>query len=61
MIKDKFGNSEDKSIEIYLSELGWCEFSYYLLFYFFILFNKNFNEKFDKFFWCIDVKVFKVW
>ena len=33
-IKDKFGNSEDKSIETYLSELGWREFSYYLLFHF---------------------------
>ena len=42
-IKDKFGNSEDKSIETYLSELGWREFSYYLLFHFPTLPNKNFN------------------
>ena len=60
-IKDKFGNSEDKSIETYLSELGWREFSYYLLFHFPTLPNKNFNEKFDKFPWRTDAKALKAW
>ena len=60
-IKDKFGNSEDKSIETYLSELGWREFSYYLLFHFPTLPNKNFNDKFDKFPWRTDAKALKAW
>lgn len=60
-IKDKFGDSEDKSIDTYLSELGWREFSYYLLFHFPTLPNKNFNEKFDKFNWRSDSKALRAW
>ena len=60
-IKDKFGHSEDKSIDTYLSELGWREFSYYLLFHFPTLPNKNFNEKFDKFNWRSDNKALRAW
>ena len=60
-IKDKFGATEDKSIDTYLSELGWREFSYYLLFHFPTLPNKNFNDKFDKFPWRKDAKALKAW
>jgi deoxyribodipyrimidine photo-lyase len=60
-IKDKFGSTEDKSIDTYLSELGWREFSYYLLFHFPTLPNKNFNDKFDKFPWRKDAKALKAW
>lgn len=60
-IKDTFGATEDKSIDTYLSELGWREFSYYLLFHFPTLPNKNFNDKFDKFPWRKDAKALKAW
>lgn len=60
-IKDKFGNSEDKSIETYLSELGWREFSYYLLFHFPTLPSKNFNPKFDTFPWRKDPEALRAW
>ena len=58
VIKDKFGNSEDKSIEIN-GELGWREFSYYLLFHFPTLPNKNFNDN-DSLL-RTDVKALKAW
>ena len=60
-IKGKFGNTEDKSIDTYLSELGWREFSYYLLFHFPTLPNKNFNDKFDKFPWRQSAKDLNAW
>ncbi|WP_218311126.1 cryptochrome/photolyase family protein [Alteromonas antoniana] len=50
-IKDKFGDTDDKNIDTFLSELGWREFSYYLLYHFPTLPNRNFNDKFDKFPW----------
>lgn len=42
---------ENKDLDVYLSELGWREFSYYLLFHFPELPTKNFNAKFDYFPW----------
>ncbi|MDO6565869.1 deoxyribodipyrimidine photo-lyase [Alteromonas sp. 1_MG-2023] len=60
-IKNKFESSEDKSIDTYLSELGWREFSYYLLFHFPTIPKKNFNDKFDKFNWRTDAKALKAW
>ncbi|GGW88568.1 cryptochrome/photolyase family protein [Alteromonas halophila] len=50
-IKDAFGNTDDKSIDTFLSELGWREFSYYLLYHFPTIPNKNFNDKFNDFPW----------
>ena len=41
----------DADLDCYLSELGWREFSYYLLYHFPNLPTKNFNPKFDKFEW----------
>lgn len=60
-IKDKFGSTEDKSIDTYLSELGWREFSYYLLYHFPTLPNKNFNDKFDNFPWRKDAESLRAW
>lgn len=42
---------ENKDLDVYLSELGWREFSYYLLFHFPQLPTKNFNARFDYFPW----------
>ncbi|QJR82622.1 deoxyribodipyrimidine photo-lyase [Alteromonas pelagimontana] len=50
-VKDAYGDTENKNIDTFLSELGWREFSYYLLFYFPDLATKNFNPKFDTFPW----------
>lgn len=47
-----FDNAFDnKDIDVYLSELGWREFSYYLLFHWPEIQHKNFNSKFDHFRW----------
>ena len=60
-IKDRFGDSEDKSIETFLSELAWREFSYYLLYHFPTLPVSNFNPVFNKFPWRNDVKALDAW
>jgi len=60
-IKNKFETTEDRNIDTYLSELGWREFSYYLLYHFPSLPSKNFNEKFDKFKWRRDAKALNAW
>ena len=60
-IKGRFGDSEDKSIETFLSELAWREFSYYLLYHFPTLPVNNFNPRFDKFPWRNDENALKAW
>lgn len=40
-----------EGVQCFLSEIGWREFSYYLLYYFPTLSHKNFQAKFDKFPW----------
>lgn len=50
-ILDAFGGSDNENIYTYLSELGWREFSYYLLFHWPSLPTNNFNAKFDRFCW----------
>ncbi|MFC4699456.1 cryptochrome/photolyase family protein [Glaciecola siphonariae] len=51
-IKDAFhGNTSGEGVDTYLSEIGWREFSYYLLYHFNDIQKRNFNEKFDKFPW----------
>lgn len=49
-IKDHFQN-DIKSIDKFLAELGWREFSYYLLYHFPELPVQNFNQRFDAFPW----------
>jgi deoxyribodipyrimidine photo-lyase len=51
-IKDGFnGNVSGEGVDTYLSEIGWREFSYYLLYHFDDMQKRNFNSKFDKFPW----------
>lgn len=60
-IKDAFGNSDDKNIDTYLSELGWREFAHHLIYHFPDFPDKNFNEKFDKFPWRRSQKDLEAW
>jgi deoxyribodipyrimidine photo-lyase len=50
-VLDAFGGNDNENIYTYLSELGWREFSYYLLFHWPSLPTNNFNAKFDRFCW----------
>lgn len=45
----------------FLSELGWREFSYHLLFHFPDIVTENFNRKFDDFRWRDDERDLKLW
>ena len=47
--------------DTFLSEMGWREFSYYLLFYFPDLPRKNLQTKFDKFSWDNNTSFLKAW
>jgi deoxyribodipyrimidine photo-lyase len=50
-----------KAAAKFLSELGWREFSYHLLFHFSDLPNANFRAAFDSFPWRRDTKALKAW
>ncbi len=54
-------HSEDENLDCYLSELGWREFSYYLLYHFPTLPEKNFQKKFDHFSWGNQQKMLRAW
>jgi len=45
----------------FLSEVGWREFSYYLLYYFPELETKNFKDKFDNFPWQNNQELLRKW
>lgn len=61
-VLDAFGGSmEQKGVYTYLSELGWREFSYYLLYHFNDIQTRNFNRKFDNFPWQDKQKHLKAW
>ncbi|WP_100657347.1 cryptochrome/photolyase family protein [Alteromonas flava] len=60
-ILDKFGGRDNESIDTYLSELGWREFSYYLLYHWPEITQTNFNEKFDKFPWNDEKEALLAW
>jgi deoxyribodipyrimidine photo-lyase len=45
----------------FCSELGWREFSYYLLYYFPDLPKQNLNSKFDAFPWSQDLDLLRCW
>lgn len=60
-IKDTFGDTDDQSIDTFLSELGWREFSYYLLYHYPTLPNKNFNDKFSRFPWRSSQSDLQAW
>lgn len=52
---------KNSDIDSFLSEIGWREFSYYLLYHFPELPYKNFQNNFDKFPWEYDDKLFRAW
>lgn len=51
----------EKTINTFLSEVGWREFSYYLLYHFPDLPKKNFRSAFDKFSWKNSASLLKKW
>ena len=53
--------ASDKDIDHFRSELGWREFSYYLLYHFPDLPRTNFQKKFDRFPWREDEKSLRAW
>jgi deoxyribodipyrimidine photo-lyase len=55
------GDIHQVGLDCFLSELGWREFSHYLLYHFPELPTKNFNSKFDHFVWQNDDDALKVW
>lgn len=52
---------QDSNTDVFLSELGWREFSYNLLYHFPELPYKNLREKFDSFPWKEDESNLKLW
>ena len=52
---------EDDNTLHFHSELGWREFSYYLLYHFPDLPDKNFQKKFDSFPWKKDPETLRLW
>ena len=60
-VKDHFRDDSIKSIDKYLAELGWREFSYYLLYHFPELPTKNVSSRFDRFPWLDDPTSLKAW
>lgn len=48
-------------LECFLSELGWREFSIYLLYHFPKMATQNLNEKFNKFKWDTSASKLKAW
>lgn len=50
-----------QDIDHFCSELGWREFSYYLLYHFPHLPKQNLNSKFDIFPWREDERLLKLW
>ncbi|MES2607819.1 MAG: deoxyribodipyrimidine photo-lyase [Pseudomonadota bacterium] len=51
----------ENDLDCFLSELGWREFSYYLLYHFPELPRKNFQSKFDHFPWQYNIDLLKAW
>ena len=52
---------EDRNIDHFCSELGWREFSYYLLYHFPFIEKENLNKKFDNFPWTNNLEYLKAW
>ena len=50
-----------ESLDTFLSELGWREFSYYTMYHFPELPVKNLQTRFDKFPWHLEVSHLKAW
>ena len=59
--KKAINYSYSKDVDHFLSEIGWREFSYYLLYHFPQLPQKNFQAKFDQFPWRNDRNLMEAW
>lgn len=55
------GDLGDDNLDGFLSELGWREFSYYLLYHFPGLPERNYQAKFDQFPWRRDRGLLEAW
>ena len=55
------GTAPHGDVEKFLSELGWREFSYHLLFHNPDLATANFDDRFDAFPWAKDTKALRAW
>ncbi|ODN69011.1 cryptochrome/photolyase family protein [Methylobrevis pamukkalensis] len=55
------GGRSDASVEKFLAELGWREFSYHLLYHFPDLGQQNFQPRFDGFSWKGDPAALAAW
>ncbi|MFT2090076.1 cryptochrome/photolyase family protein [Paraglaciecola sp. 2405UD69-4] len=55
------GNIDNSGLDCYLSELGWREFSYYLLYHFPHIPEQNFSPKFEHFPWRTDNDSLQAW
>lgn len=53
--------SSCRGLEVFLSQLGWREFSYYLLHHFPDLPERNFKNNMDNFPWRYDAHLYKAW
>ncbi|MCW8108439.1 DNA photolyase family protein [Alteromonas ponticola] len=60
-VKDKFAGKQSVHVDTFLSEIGWREFNYHLLYHFPSMCHANFNDKFDKFNWRTDVTALHAW
>jgi deoxyribodipyrimidine photo-lyase len=54
-------SSPEKDVGHFHSELGWREFSYYLIYHFPEMCTENLNKRFDKFPWATNEEYLKVW
>ena len=59
--QDQAMNHKEEDVNHFLSEIGWREFSYYLLYHFPDLPCKNFQAKFDQFPWRYDKALLEAW
>ena len=55
------GSGLSDDLDCYMSELGWREFSYYLLYHYQDIPQENFQKKFDRFKWRTDSHALKQW
>ena len=54
-------NLNEKDVNMFLSEIGWREFSYHILYHFPHLHEKNLRENYDNFPWSFSKNHFNAW
>ena len=54
-------NCPEKDVGHFHSELGWREFSYYLIYHFPFMCSENLNKRFDKFPWSANKDFLQAW